>query len=43
MMGFGGAAAALTDEVNLYSVADKTWKISDLVSITDGPFCYTYA
>ncbi|KAH8157567.1 hypothetical protein CIB48_g10675 [Xylaria polymorpha] len=43
MMGFGGAAAALTDDVNLYSVAAKTWKISDLVSITDGPFCYTYA
>lgn len=43
MMGMGGAPAALTDEVNLYSVADKTWKISELVSITDGPFCYTYA
>jgi tyrosinase len=42
MMGFG-AAATLSDVVNLYSVADKTWKISELVSITDGPFCYTYA
>lgn len=42
MMG-GGAQAALTDVVNLYSVADKTYTISELVSVTDGPFCYTYA
>jgi tyrosinase len=39
----GGGTAALSDVVNLYSVASKTWKISELVSITDGPFCYTYA
>ncbi|KAI8627356.1 Di-copper centre-containing protein [Xylariaceae sp. FL1651] len=42
MMG-GGAAATLSDVVNLYAIANKTWKISELVSITDGPFCYTYA
>ncbi|KAI0410943.1 hypothetical protein F5X98DRAFT_384601 [Xylaria grammica] len=42
MMG-GGGTAALSDEVNLYSVADKKWKVSELVSVTDGPFCYTYA
>ncbi|KAI1337879.1 Di-copper centre-containing protein [Xylariaceae sp. FL0016] len=38
-----GAVAALTDEVNLYVIADKVYEISDLVSIVDGPFCYTYA
>ncbi|KAI0201444.1 Di-copper centre-containing protein [Astrocystis sublimbata] len=43
MMGFGGAVGALTDEVNLHSVASKPYTIGDLVSITDGPFCYTYA
>ena len=43
MMGFGGAQAALSDVVNLYSVAEKSYKISELVSVTDGPFCYTYA
>ncbi|KAI0147191.1 Di-copper centre-containing protein [Xylariaceae sp. FL1272] len=42
MMGIGGQAT-LSDVVNLYSVAAKPYKISELVSITDGPFCYTYA
>ncbi|KAI0016289.1 hypothetical protein F4780DRAFT_696440 [Xylariomycetidae sp. FL0641] len=42
MMG-AGAAAALTDTVNLYTVAEKVYPISQLVSVVDGPFCYTYA
>jgi tyrosinase len=42
MLGFG-AQATLSDVVSLYSVAEKSYKISELVSITDGPFCYTYA
>ncbi|KAH9903557.1 Di-copper centre-containing protein [Xylariomycetidae sp. FL2044] len=39
----GGGQATLADEVNLYSVADTVYTIADLVSIVDGPFCYTYA
>ncbi|KAI5924999.1 hypothetical protein F4810DRAFT_718825 [Camillea tinctor] len=42
MMG-GREAATLDDVVNLYVIAEKPYKISELVSIVDGPFCYTYA
>ncbi|KAK8008439.1 Di-copper centre-containing [Apiospora marii] len=43
MMGWGSRAQKLEDPVDLDVVADKVYKISDLVSIVDGPFCYYYA
>lgn len=43
MMG-GGKAQSLEDTVDLevLNVGGKAWKIKDLVSTTDGPFCYVY-
>lgn len=43
MMGFGSRAQSLDDAVDLDVVAQKTYKIRDLVSVVDGPFCYYYA
>ncbi|KAK8016566.1 hypothetical protein PG993_014755 [Apiospora rasikravindrae] len=43
MMGWGSRLQKLEDPVDLDVVADKVHKISDLVSIVDGPFCYYYA
>ncbi|KAK4230911.1 hypothetical protein QBC38DRAFT_467267 [Podospora fimiseda] len=42
MMGFGGRQQSLDDPIDLGVVADKVYKIRDLVSIVDGPFCYVY-
>ena len=42
MMG-GGKAQSLDDVINLYAVNSKTYKIRELVSLVDGPFCYYYA
>ncbi|KAI1815974.1 Di-copper centre-containing protein [Poronia punctata] len=39
----GGADATLDDIVELGSVAKDKYKIKELVSVVDGPFCYTYA
>ncbi|KAK3899123.1 hypothetical protein C8A05DRAFT_37278 [Staphylotrichum tortipilum] len=41
MMG-GGRQQSLDDPVDLGVVADKVYKIRDLVSVVDGPFCYVY-
>ena len=41
MMGFG-RAQSLDDPVDLGVVGDKVYKIRDLVSTVDGPFCYAY-
>ena len=41
MMG-GGAAQKLTDNIDISNVASKVYQIKDLVSVTDGPFCYVY-
>ena len=41
MMGFG-RAQSLDDLIDLGVVGDKVWKIRDLVSTVDGPFCYVY-
>lgn len=43
MMGWGSRAQKLEDPVDLDVIADKVYKISELVSIVDGPFCYYYA
>ncbi|KAK7984787.1 hypothetical protein PG996_005974 [Apiospora saccharicola] len=43
MMGWGSRAQKLEDPVDLDVIADKVYKISDLVSVVDGPFCYYYA
>lgn len=43
MMGFGSRQQSLTDLVDLDVIGQKVYKISDLVSIVDGPFCYYYA
>jgi tyrosinase len=42
MMGFGGRMQSLDDLVDLGVVGDKVYKIRDLVSVVDGPFCYVY-
>lgn len=42
MMGFGSRQQSLDDLVDLGVVADKVYKIRDLVSVVDGPFCYVY-
>jgi tyrosinase len=44
MMGFGGAAQSLDDIVDLGVVGPggKTYKIRELTSTVDGPFCYVY-
>ncbi|KAH7125506.1 hypothetical protein B0J11DRAFT_308009 [Dendryphion nanum] len=43
MMG-GGKAQSLEDTVDLeiLNIDGKKWKIKELVSTVDGPFCYTY-
>ncbi|KAK3383479.1 hypothetical protein B0T24DRAFT_688013 [Lasiosphaeria ovina] len=41
MMGFG-KLQTLDDPIDLDVVGDKVWKIRDLVSTVDGPFCYVY-
>ncbi|KAK4039370.1 hypothetical protein C8A01DRAFT_47161 [Parachaetomium inaequale] len=41
MMG-GGRQQSLDDLVDLGVVADKVYRIRDLVSVVDGPFCYVY-
>lgn len=41
MMGFG-RQQSLDDLVDLGVVGNKVYKIRDLVSTVDGPFCYTY-
>jgi tyrosinase len=38
----GGAAQKLTDNVDLSNLVSKVYQIKDLVSTTDGPFCYVY-
>jgi tyrosinase len=40
--GFGGRQQALSDPVDLGVVGPKVYKISELVSIVGGPFCYVY-
>ncbi|KAK4199830.1 hypothetical protein QBC40DRAFT_328034 [Triangularia verruculosa] len=44
MMSFGGGGKqqSLDDNVDLGIVGDKVYKIRDLNSIVDGPFCYVY-
>lgn len=42
MMGFGSRQQSLDDLVDLGVVGDKVWRIRDLVSTVDGPFCYVY-
>ncbi|CAG8972084.1 hypothetical protein HYALB_00004950 [Hymenoscyphus albidus] len=39
---FGGGQQKLTDSVDVSNVHAKVWQIKDLVSVTDGPFCYVY-
>ncbi|AEO65574.1 uncharacterized protein THITE_2046868 [Thermothielavioides terrestris NRRL 8126] len=41
MMGFG-RAQSLDDLVDLGVVGNKVYRIRDLVSVVDGPFCYVY-
>ena len=41
MMG-GGRAQSLEDPVDLSILASKVFKIKELVTTTDGPFCYVY-
>jgi tyrosinase len=38
----GGRAQALTDLIDLGVVAKTVYKISDVLSTVDGPFCYVY-
>lgn len=38
-----GRAQSLDDIIDLYAVNSKTYKIRELVSLVDGPFCYYYA
>lgn len=40
----GGKAQSLEDPVDLsvVNINGKTWKIKELVTTTDGPFCYVY-
>ncbi|KAK4185776.1 hypothetical protein QBC35DRAFT_555821 [Podospora australis] len=40
--GFGGRMQSLEDPVDLGVAASKVYKIKDLVSTVDGPFCYVY-
>lgn len=44
MMSFGGSGpqGSLEDLIDLGVVGDKVYKIKDLVSTVDGPFCYVY-
>lgn len=39
---FGGGTQKLTDNVDISNVNAKVYQIKDLVSVTDGPFCYVY-
>lgn len=42
MMGFGSRLQSLDDPVDLGVVGEKVYKIRELVSTVDGPFCYVY-
>ena len=42
MMAFGGRQQSLDDLVDLGIVGHKVYKIRDLVSTVEGPFCYVY-
>lgn len=42
MMGFSSRQQSLDDPVDLGVVGNKVYRIRDLVSIVDGPFCYVY-
>jgi tyrosinase len=42
MMSFGGRQQSLDDLVDLGVVGEKVYKIRELVSVVDGPFCYVY-
>lgn len=45
MMGWGSPLATLDDPIHLGPpglIADTTYRIRDLVSTVDGPFCYVY-
>jgi tyrosinase len=42
MMGFSSKLQSLDDTLDLGVVGSKVYKIRDLVSTVDGPFCYTY-
>ncbi|KAK1758292.1 hypothetical protein QBC47DRAFT_440839 [Echria macrotheca] len=42
MMGFSTRMQSLDDPVDLGVVGEKVYKIRDLVSTVDGPFCYVY-
>lgn len=43
MMGFGSRQQSLDDNVDLDVVGQKVYKIRELLSVVDGPFCYYYA
>ncbi|KAH6653851.1 hypothetical protein BKA67DRAFT_676399 [Truncatella angustata] len=43
MIGFNSRAQSLDDDIDLNILTQKVWKIRDLVSLVDGPFCYYYA
>jgi len=38
----GGVLQKLTDPIDLSVLTSTVYKIKDLVSVVDGPFCYTY-
>jgi tyrosinase len=42
MMGFGSRMQQLSDPVDLGVVGPRAYKISELVSTVEGPFCYVY-
>ncbi|KAK0656242.1 hypothetical protein B0T16DRAFT_316403 [Cercophora newfieldiana] len=42
MMGFGSRLQSLSDPVDLGVVGPRAYKISELVSTVEGPFCYVY-
>lgn len=42
MMGFGSRLQSLEDPVDLGVVGPKVYKIKELVSTVEGPFCYIY-
>ncbi|KAK4187244.1 hypothetical protein QBC35DRAFT_410854 [Podospora australis] len=42
MMGFGGRQQSLDDLIDLGVVGNKVYKIRELNSVVDGPFCYVY-
>jgi len=38
----GGPDQLLTDLVDIGNVESKTYMLSELMSVVDGPFCYFY-